>query len=186
MFFATLIIFILSIFVCNEVIKDLKVKDHKAIVIDEATLIIFFLGMWIALFYEAATYLFDSMEERITYAISALIFFRFFDILKVFPIYLIDRNLKNAFGIVLDDAIAGLFCNHSIIFNTLFSILDAVSPHSSSISSLDACSIKLSGIPKIKNLGLKLCLLQNSCTAEPAPPAIQPSSRVITKSACFR
>ena len=63
--------------------------------------------MWIALL--PATYLFDSMEERIAYAISALIFFRFFDILKVFPIYLIDRNLKNAFGIVLDDAIAGLF-----------------------------------------------------------------------------
>lgn len=101
MFLATLIIFVLSIFVCNEVIKDLKVKDHKAIVIDELV------GMWIALL--PATYLFDSMEERITYAISALIFFRFFDILKVFPIYLIDRNLKNAFGIVLDDAIAGLF-----------------------------------------------------------------------------
>lgn len=101
MFFATLIIFVLSIFVCNEVIRDLKVKDHKAIVIDELV------GMWIALL--PAAYLFDSMEERITYAISALIFFRFFDILKVFPIYLIDRNLKNAFGIVLDDAIAGLF-----------------------------------------------------------------------------
>ena len=101
MFFATLIIFVLSIFVCNEVIRDLKVKDHKAIVIDELV------GMWIALL--PATYLFDSMEERIAYAISALIFFRFFDILKVFPIYLIDRNLKNAFGIVLDDAIAGLF-----------------------------------------------------------------------------
>ena len=101
MFFATLIIFILSIFVCNEVIRDLKVKDHKAIVIDELV------GMWIALL--PAAYLFDSVEERITYAISALIFFRFFDILKVFPIYLIDRNLKNAFGIVLDDVIAGIF-----------------------------------------------------------------------------
>ena len=101
MFFATLIMFILSILICNKAIRDLEVKDHKAIVIDELV------GMWVALL--PAAYLFDSMEERIVYAISALIFFRFFDILKVFPIYLIDRNIKNGFGIVFDDVIAGVF-----------------------------------------------------------------------------
>jgi len=35
--------------------------------------------------------------------------FRLFDILKPYPISLIDKKMKNAFGVILDDIIAGLF-----------------------------------------------------------------------------
>ena len=37
------------------------------------------------------------------------VLFRFFDILKPFPINLVDKKMKNGFGIVLDDVIAGIF-----------------------------------------------------------------------------
>ncbi|MBN1626785.1 MAG: phosphatidylglycerophosphatase A [Deltaproteobacteria bacterium] len=37
--------------------------------------------------------------------------FRFFDILKPFPIGMIDRRVKGGTGIVLDDIVAGIFAN---------------------------------------------------------------------------
>lgn len=49
------------------------------------------------------------------------IFFRMFDILKPFPIGLIDRKVKGGFGIVLDDVIAGIFANICVrVILTLF------------------------------------------------------------------
>ena len=50
-------------------------------------------------------------------------------------------------------------------------------PADSSISSLDECSINLSGIPKRIDLISIDSIEQNSCTALPAPPAIDPSSK---------
>jgi phosphatidylglycerophosphatase A len=38
----------------------------------------------------------------------AFIFFRIFDIWKPFPISYFDKNIKNGFGIVLDDVVAGI------------------------------------------------------------------------------
>ncbi|NLJ13125.1 MAG: phosphatidylglycerophosphatase A, partial [Gammaproteobacteria bacterium] len=35
--------------------------------------------------------------------------FRFFDILKPWPISLLDRNLGGGLGIMLDDVLAGIF-----------------------------------------------------------------------------
>ena len=35
--------------------------------------------------------------------------FRFFDILKPYPINYVDKNMKNGFGVILDDLIAGFF-----------------------------------------------------------------------------
>ncbi len=35
--------------------------------------------------------------------------FRFFDIVKVPPANIIDRRLKNGWGVVLDDVVAGVY-----------------------------------------------------------------------------
>ena len=45
------------------------------------------------------------------YVTIVLIFilFRFFDILKIFPANIVDRKLKSAFGVILDDLIAGIY-----------------------------------------------------------------------------
>ncbi len=37
--------------------------------------------------------------------------FRFFDILKPFPIRHLERRLKGGFGVVLDDVLAGIYSN---------------------------------------------------------------------------
>jgi phosphatidylglycerophosphatase A len=49
-----------------------------------------------------------TQSSRTTYAVMAFIFFRIFDIWKPFPISYFDKNIKNGFGIVLDDVIAGI------------------------------------------------------------------------------
>ncbi len=35
--------------------------------------------------------------------------FRFFDIVKIFPASIIDRQMKNGYGVVLDDVVAGIY-----------------------------------------------------------------------------
>ena len=100
MFILTALFFILSIWVCEKISKDLEVKDDKSIVIDE------FVGIWIAML--PVFFIANSQYERIIYALAALIFFRLFDILKPFPVSYFDERYKNGFGIVMDDVIAGL------------------------------------------------------------------------------
>jgi phosphatidylglycerophosphatase A len=49
-----------------------------------------------------------SMQIEIYYIISFFVF-RFFDILKPFPVSYFDKNFKNYFGIIMDDIMAGLY-----------------------------------------------------------------------------
>ena len=75
----------------NESLKALGKGDHQAIVIDEI------IGMmFVASVLPADPY----------WAVAAFLIFRFFDIMKPFPIDLVDRKFKNAFGILIDDIIA--------------------------------------------------------------------------------
>ena len=100
MIILTILLCILSIWICNQASKNLDNKDHKSIVIDE------FVGIWVALL--PVLFIANSQFERTVYALAALIFFRLFDILKPFPISYFDKNYKNGFGIVIDDVISGL------------------------------------------------------------------------------
>ena len=49
-----------------------------------------------------------SMQIEIYYIISFFVF-RFFDIIKPFPVSYFDKNFKNYFGIIMDDIMAGLY-----------------------------------------------------------------------------
>ncbi|MBI2091445.1 MAG: phosphatidylglycerophosphatase A [Deltaproteobacteria bacterium] len=42
---------------------------------------------------------------------AGFVLFRIFDILKPFPVRSIDRKIKNGWGIVLDDVLAGAYAN---------------------------------------------------------------------------
>ena len=44
-------------------------------------------------------------------AIILFLLFRFFDIVKPFPIRAIDKKIENSFRIVLDDISAGIYAN---------------------------------------------------------------------------
>ena len=52
--------------------------------------------------------------------ILAFLLFRMFDILKPFPIGMIDRSIKGGTGIVLDDLVAGIYANLCIRIITIF------------------------------------------------------------------
>lgn len=91
---------LLGVITTNIYIENTKQNDPKEVVIDEA------LGVWSAIF--LSIYFLPSLSK--TYiCIFCFILFRFFDIVKPFPISYIDKNIKNAFGVMLDDFLAGVF-----------------------------------------------------------------------------
>ena len=97
------IIFLIILFASLKLIEKysnlLKSHDSSTIVIDE------FLGIFlIILFYDYLKFTNDFIMFLLI-----LILFRFFDILKIFPINLVDKNIKNSFGVVLDDLLAGVY-----------------------------------------------------------------------------
>ena len=109
------IIFFLSILLIDKFSDAFDEKDAKEIVIDE------FVGQNIPLFFllfiplNTATYNKDFM----ILIVLSFIFFRFFDILKPYPINLIDKKMKNGLGVMLDDVIAGIFSALLIYMVTL-------------------------------------------------------------------
>ena len=94
-----IVIFLLSLFFINKFSLHTHSQDSKIIVIDE------FLGVYLILIF------YDQIKIINPYVTIALIFilFRFFDILKIFPANIIDKRLKSAFGVILDDLIAGIY-----------------------------------------------------------------------------
>jgi len=54
-------------------------------------------------------------EEAIIFYFIFFILFRFFDILKPFPVSFFDKNYKNSFGVIMDDICAGFYVVLSII-----------------------------------------------------------------------
>jgi len=108
-FILTLIIFLYSIFAINKVIKHFNSDDPKEIVIDE------FVGQMLTLLaipiYQNFYPTFD-----IYYCVYAFFLFRLFDIWKPFPVNYVDKNIKGAFGIMLDDVVAAIYV---IIFMTI-------------------------------------------------------------------
>lgn len=110
---------IFSIIVCEIASKDLVEKDHKAIVIDEVA------GAWLSFLFIPflGAYNFSTSEWlKEAYLAACILFFifRFFDILKPYPISYIDRKFKSGFGIVLDDLIAGLFAGLTLLGGNFF------------------------------------------------------------------
>ena len=91
--------FILSMHFINLYSKQNSSHDAKEIIIDE------FAGIYlIFLFYD---YVF-LINNYIT-LILIFILFRFFDITKIFPANIIDKKIKNPFGVMLDDIIASIY-----------------------------------------------------------------------------
>ena len=99
-----IIIFIYSFHAVSEYIKNNKNKDPKEIVIDE------FLGQSIPIYlYEIFHGTTKESNEAIIYYGLFFVLFRYFDIMKPFPVNFFDKNFKNSFGVIMDDICAGLY-----------------------------------------------------------------------------
>ena len=91
-----LIFIFFAIWISNKAEKILKQNDPGCIVIDEiAGIMLTFLGLPFNIISVAAGFL----------------TFRFFDILKPFPIRYMEKRFTGGTGIVLDDLAAGIFSN---------------------------------------------------------------------------
>ncbi len=88
------IIFVISVVTAGSAEKIIDRKDPGVIVIDEI------IGMLITLI---------GAPNNIFVWILGFLIFRFFDILKPFPIRLIDRRVNGGIGIVMDDVLAGIY-----------------------------------------------------------------------------
>ena len=98
------IIFVYSFYAVSTHIKNSKNKDPQEIIIDE------FLGQSIPIYlYEISHVTTKESNEAIAYYALFFILFRYFDIMKPFPVNYFDKNFKNSFGVIMDDICAGLY-----------------------------------------------------------------------------
>ncbi|MBO1255282.1 phosphatidylglycerophosphatase A [Alteromonas sp. 5E99-2] len=100
----TAVFAVLGISICEKTAKDMKVHDHGAIVWDEIVGIMLTF-LWIPL--------------SLPTIVAGFVLFRLFDILKPWPISLLDRNVSGGLGIMVDDVFAGIFacgCLHALVY----------------------------------------------------------------------
>lgn len=88
------VVFGLGVIACNKAEAAMEYHDHGGIVIDE------FVGMFITIL---------AFPAQWYWALVAFVFFRFFDILKPFPVNWADRKIGGGLGVMVDDVVAGIY-----------------------------------------------------------------------------
>jgi len=93
-FLITMFIVAIGILICDRAARKLEVHDFGGIVWDEIAG--FLITMW------GIAYSWQSL-------LAGFALFRFFDIVKPWPIKWLDRHVEGGFGIMLDDVVAAVF-----------------------------------------------------------------------------
>src|SRR3972149_336134 len=93
---AIVAVFAASVVISSEALKVFGGSDPSEIVVDEIC------GTLVALF---------LIPINFFNVILVFLLFRFFDILKPYPVSAIDRGVAGGFGVVLDDVAAGVYAN---------------------------------------------------------------------------
>lgn len=102
----TVIAFLFGIWICQKTVDWLKQDDPGGVVWDE---VVGYLVTMIA------------APKGWLWIVIGFVLFRFFDILKPWPVSLADRKLHGGFGIMLDDVLAGIYAMLSLcIFQYFF------------------------------------------------------------------
>lgn len=86
--------FLLGVWLCGRVTRELGVHDHGGIVWDEMV------GYWLAVAF---------VPLKWPWLLAAFVLFRFFDILKPWPIRQVDKHVDGGFGIMIDDILAAIY-----------------------------------------------------------------------------
>lgn len=104
-----IISFLLAMFAVTETLKYTK-HDPSFIVIDE-------------LIGQAVTFIFVSNflkgNNSLIIYLFGFIFFRLFDVLKPFPVSFADQKIRNAFGVILDDILAGVYASICLLLTKI-------------------------------------------------------------------
>lgn len=111
----TLVGALVGSYICGKTSDLMGVHDDPHIVWDE------WVGMWVSLlpilwlhFYDDDLLQGHQLSLLLLY-FAAFVAFRFFDILKPFPIKWVDKNVSGGFGILIDDILAGLMAGIVLI-----------------------------------------------------------------------
>ncbi|MGF1680510.1 phosphatidylglycerophosphatase A [Photobacterium makurazakiensis] len=89
----TLVAAVIGVTICQKTSDDMGVHDHGSIVWDE------FVGFWITMAIAPVV----SWE----WVLAGFVLFRFFDMVKPWPISWLDKHVHGGFGIMIDDILAG-------------------------------------------------------------------------------
>ncbi|MDF1826942.1 MAG: phosphatidylglycerophosphatase A [Legionellaceae bacterium] len=89
----TLLAFVLGVWVCGKVSRDLGVHDHAGIVWDE--IVGFLLTMFL-------------VPVHLIWVVTGFMLFRIFDIWKPYPIRWVDKQVTGGLGIMVDDVLAAI------------------------------------------------------------------------------
>ena len=84
----------LGVYLCGYTSRALGVHDHPGIVWDE------FVGFWITMI---------AVPTDWAWILAGFVLFRFFDIVKPWPVRIADKKMKSGFGIMFDDVLAGIY-----------------------------------------------------------------------------
>ena len=98
-----IITFIYSVYSIDKFKNSFSQIDAKEIVVDE------FIGQSIPIITIYSLVEKDNLSYFILYTFTSFVLFRIFDIWKPYPINKIDKKMKNGFGVILDDIIAGVY-----------------------------------------------------------------------------
>ncbi len=121
---ASILLCIMGTYFTSVYIKDMSEKDPKEVVIDEVVgqmLTIIFCSFSVIFASQSNLPLhFDNTYIDIVFGlILPFLLFRFFDAVKPWPINWLDRNIKGALGVMIDDVAAAFFAiivHYAIVF----------------------------------------------------------------------
>ena len=101
----TILVCVAGIWICGKTAEDMGVHDDPSIVWDEVA------GMLITML---------AVPLSWQTLLVGFVLFRFFDILKPWPISYLDKYVQGGFGIMIDDVLAGFFALGILHFGLYF------------------------------------------------------------------
>ena len=104
----TALAFVAGVAWCGRTARDLGVHDHPGIVWDEVVGLLLTLA-WVP---------FSPVA-----LLSGFVLFRFFDIVKPFPIKWLDEHVEGGFGIMIDDVLAALYAGGVLFIAKMYGFM---------------------------------------------------------------
>ncbi|MCK0153498.1 phosphatidylglycerophosphatase A [Alcanivorax sp. S6407] len=105
---ATLLVIAVGPYLCGKTSHDMNVHDHPGIVWDEIA------GLLVTMI---------AVPVTPMGALAGFLAFRFFDIIKPWPIGWLDRRVEGGLGIMVDDLLAGVYA--AVVMQLLIYFLPA-------------------------------------------------------------
>ncbi|PMH41118.1 phosphatidylglycerophosphatase A [Vibrio sp. 10N.286.49.B3] len=96
---------IVGVKICQVTSDDMGVHDHGSIVWDE------FSGLWITM---AIVPMLNLPVTDWKWLVAGFVLFRFFDMVKPWPISWLDKRVHGGLGIMIDDIVAGVIAGFAL------------------------------------------------------------------------